>query len=106
MTSTTFRVMEAHWHELAATGYIGLILLLVTSFTGDVEDDGDDDDVMILMMVVLLLLVTSFTGDVEDDGDDMMMIRVMVLIFLLVTSFTILQLFFQLDNSHDNDLSL
>ena len=70
--------MEAHWHELAATGYIGLILLLVT----------------------------SFTGDVEDDGDDMMMIRVMVLILLLVTSFTILQLFFQLDNSHDNDLSL
>ena len=70
--------MEAHWHELAATGYIGLILLLVT----------------------------SFTGDVEDDGDDMMMIRVMVLTLLLVTSFTILQLFFQLDNSHDNDLSL
>ena len=72
--------MEAHWHELAATGYIGLILLLVT----------------------------SFTGDVEDDGDDMMMIRMMVLILilLLVTSFTILQLFFQLDNSHDNDLSL
>ena len=70
--------MEAHWHELAATGYIGLILLLVT----------------------------SFTGDVKDDGDDMMMIRVMVLIFLLVTSFTILQLFFQLDNSHGNDLSL
>ena len=96
--------MEAHWHELAATGYIGLILLLVTSFTGDVEDDGDD--LMILMMVVLLLLVTSFTGDVKDDGDDMMMIRVMVLILLLVTSFTILQLFFQLDNSHDNDLSL
>ena len=78
MTSTIFRVMEAHWHELAATGYIGLILLLVT----------------------------SFTGDVVDDGDDMMMIRVMVLILLLVTSFTILQLFFQLDNSHDNDLSL
>ena len=78
VTSTIFRVMEAHWHELAATGYIGLILLLVT----------------------------SFTGDVEDDGDDMMMIRVMVLILLLVTSFTILQLFFQLDNSHDNDLSL
>ena len=70
--------MEAHWHELAATGYIGLILLLVT----------------------------SFTGDVKDDGDDMMMIRVVVLILLLVTSFTILQLFFQLDNSHDNDLSL
>ena len=70
--------MEAHWHELAATGYIGLILLLVT----------------------------SFTGDVEDDGDDMLMIRVMVIILLLVTSFTILQLFFQLDNSHDNDLSL
>ena len=35
VTSTIFRVMEAHWHELAATGYIGLILLLVTSFTGD-----------------------------------------------------------------------
>ena len=70
--------MEAHWHELAATGYIGLILLLVT----------------------------SFTGDVEDDGDDMMMIWMMVLILLLVTSFTILQLFFQIDNSHDNDLSL
>ena len=78
VTSTIFRVMEAHWHELAATGYIGLILLLVT----------------------------SFTGDVEDDGDDMMMIRVMVLILNLVTSFKILQLFFQLDNSHDNDLSL
>ena len=70
--------MEAHWHELAATGYIGLILLLVT----------------------------SFTGDVKDDGDDMMMIRVIILILRLVTSFTILQLFFQLDNSHDNDLSL
>ena len=49
VTSTIFRVMEAHWHELAATGYIGLILLLVTSFTGDgrrrwwwYDDDLDD----------------------------------------------------------------
>ena len=39
------RVVGAHWHELAATGYIGLILLLITSFTGeDKEDDGYDDD--------------------------------------------------------------
>ena len=28
------RVVGAHWHELASTGYIGLILLLITSFTG------------------------------------------------------------------------
>ena len=42
------RVVGAHWHELAATGYIGLILLLITSFTGedkvDNADDDDDDD--------------------------------------------------------------
>ena len=52
------RVVGAHWHELAATGYIGLILLLITSFTGedkeDDDDDYDDDDDL---------------GDLEDDID-------------------------------------
>ena len=44
MMMTTSRVVGAHWHELAATGYIGLILLLITSFTGDDEYDDNDDD--------------------------------------------------------------
>jgi len=36
------RVVGAHWHELAATGYIGLILLLITSFTVFVLEHGDN----------------------------------------------------------------
>ena len=75
MMMKTSRVVGAHWHELAATGYIGLILLLITSFTGEHVHDDDDAYGENLYAgtdeYLMLLLVYFFTGhdDHDDDGD-------------------------------------